>query len=155
MDFIVSKVAMSVAALVTVGVAGGVFDLCLAPDEVAELEGVLQDLAARLMLVASTGPGSTSTWTVPQLSTGDAVTMHVSSEMFSASSSGERAFREPPVEIHTWQWEGMDLNMSIVETLDEEAMPLCVESGSSVLIEVIRPTAGDCTAPLLLVHAED
>ncbi len=151
MDFIVSKVAMSVAALITVGAVGGIFDLCLASDHERELEVVLDDLSHRLILVSSSRPGSACAWTVPTLTDGGRIVMNLTLEAISASTSEHVAFRQPPVELHTWLWEGGLLNISAVQELDRAARPLLVPSGSAVVMEVFWPGWGDQATTLMTV----
>ena len=154
MDFIVSKVAMSIAALMTVSIMGGVFDRYLTPDETQELSHILYDLSERMMLMAATGPGSSCTWTVPNLSSGGGVIVGVGFRVLYASSGGDSTFSAPPVEIHTWRWNGGALNLSVLHALDLEAPVLNVPSGSSMTMEIVVPSVGDCKDPLLFVHTQ-
>ena len=73
MDFVVSKLAMAVCALLVVSALGGVFESGFLFSEVDELESILRDLCATMEGAVLSGCESTTKWEVPFLADGGCI----------------------------------------------------------------------------------
>ena len=136
MDFIVSKVAMSICALLVVAVLGGMIHGSRSSENAYELKGVLEDLCG---LVENAGRASASAdirWAVPELHNGEDLTIQISSNLVRAVIDGHSEVRRLSCTVHTWVWDGATLNSTIVSRLDRFAETMEVVSGEKVGIRV-------------------
>ena len=136
MDFVVSKVAMSICALIVVGVLGGLIHGTRSSEVDYELTAVLDELGE---LVESAGRASASGqihWVVPALSNGEDVEIQVSSILLRGTSDGHSEVRGLSCTVHTWLWDGTMLNSTIVTELDRSAEPIEADSGEKIAIRV-------------------
>lgn len=134
MDFIVSKVAMSICALTVASVLGAFFGDELFVNENDELERILADLSATAHSAILSQSEGAAIWRVPFLSNGDTISMSVDETEFRAICGEEMAILRPPMAIHTWSWDGTELNESAVEALSETSRPACSSSGHALEI---------------------
>jgi len=134
MDFIVSKVVMSVTALLVVSILAGL----LSPDKFADLdtdlEGVLEDLSSIIGRMAMSACEVTITWTVPFLSTGGEVLVTVHHSILSGSSDEQSVRMQPVFELHTWSYDGSMLNSSAVNALDDSSEGVECRSGQKFTV---------------------
>lgn len=134
MDFVVSKVAMSVCALLVVGVLGGLINGTTTIEEEHELSAVLDDLRELVERTGRTGAQGTIHWTVPSLSTGGEVSLQLTCRLLRASCEGHSAVERPSCPIHTWAWDGTMLNSTVIVELDRAAPALEAVSGQLLVL---------------------
>lgn len=134
MDFIVSKVVMSITALLVVSILAGL----LSPDKFADpdtdLARVLDDLSSIVGRTAMSASEVTITWTVPFLSTGGEVLVTVHHSILSGSSGGRSVRVQPMFELHTWVYDGSMLNTSAIHALDDSSGDIECRSGQRFTI---------------------
>lgn len=151
MDFVVSKVAMSVCALLVVAILAGLADPDNYVDADSELEACLEDFCSLAELGVLSGCEMKTLWRAPVLSTGDEVVMNIWDGTVSASTRDGRVLKQPQFGIHTWAWDGSSLNASTVETLDSADPGFKARSGDSISIETRTVLFED--SPTLMVFA--
>jgi len=134
MDFFVSKVALSICALLVVTILGGVTDRDRFIDDRHEIETVLQDLCD----VADRAFGERSEgsvlWTVPVLPTGNGIDLAIDRGVVYCQCHGGPICRQPVCYLHTWAWDGSALNASALGELDKGSRPLTASSGDGILL---------------------
>ncbi len=134
MDFIVSKVVMSITALLVVSMLGGL----LSPDRFADLDSdlarILDDLSSIVSRAAMSASEVTITWAVPFLSSGGEVLVTVHHSILSGCSGGQSVRAQPTFELHTWPYDGSMLNASAVHALDASSDDVECSSGQRLKI---------------------
>lgn len=135
MDFIVSKVAMSVCALLVAGVLAELADPTNYVDAASELEGYLRELCSVAEAGVLAGCELDSTYMVPFFSDGSMVTIELERGAFFAQSRGAHAYVEPRMRVHVWRWDGHPLNSTSVEQLDTDTPGLAFRSGDGIEIQ--------------------
>ena len=140
MDFVVSKVAMSICALMVVAVLAGVFDRDAFVDRDHELSGVLNRLSGLVDRAATSSSEFTTGWRVPLLSDGCAIVISIRAGAISAESGGRTTMTQPACGLHTWNWDGRGLNSSSICEMDRSSPQLRFESGMTILIRTILVT---------------
>ena len=140
MDFIVSKVVMSITALLVVSILAGL----VSPDKLVDLDTdlvrVLDDLSSIVGRTAMSASEVTITWAVPFLTTGGEVLVTVHHSILSGSSGSQRVRVQPIFELHTWSYDGSMLSTSTIHTLDNSSEDVECRSGQKFTI---------CTASVL------
>ena len=129
MDFVVSKVAMSICALLVVSVIGGVLGDNALFRNADELDSVLNDLSTTLDASAWSGCETEIVWMVPFLSDGKNIDISVSDFALTASAGQKSSVLKPVCDPHTWVWNGTALNRSSLTVLDAEAPTVRTCSG--------------------------
>ena len=129
MDFVVSKVAMSICALLVVATLGGMFKGDMFVDRRGELETILDRLCSLTDRLERSGLETRLSWQVPALSTGKGIEIAVHGNTFSAESENYKVMRQAENPVHLWAWDGKGLNRSEVECLDGLAQELRLVSG--------------------------
>jgi len=128
---------MSICALMVASVLGAFFGEELFFNEIDELERILVDLSATVRSTTLAGSEGAAIWRVPFLSNGESVSMFVDESEFNAICGEVTAILRPPVDVHTWLWNGNELNESTVEALNEDSQAACSSSGHAFEIENI------------------
>jgi len=139
-DFVVSKVAMSVCALMVVAVLAGVFDGDAFIDRDHGLSGVLDRLSDLVDRAATSSSEFTTGWRVPLSSDGSPIVISIRAGSVSAECSGRTAVAQPACGLHTWTWDGRGLNSSSINEMDRLSPQLMFESGMTILIRTIMVT---------------
>jgi len=152
MDFIVSRVAMSVCALLVVGVLAGVVDIPQFEEPNAELSDIVDDLCRIAEEVAGSCAEVELVWTVPSLVSGETVRLTIASELILAGCAGSKAVARPSCDIHLWDWDGSMLNRSRVDALDALSAPLQASSGDLIMLESIGVEYEDLLRSMLFVR---
>lgn len=132
MDFVVSKVAMSICALLVVSVMAAVLGNDILFKEVDELDSILMDLSVVVERSVWSGCEGSTVWRVPFLSDGESIDISVRGPVISAKSGDKSAVLQPACETHTWQWDGTSLNATCVSVLDASS-PLTIASSGHAL----------------------
>jgi len=150
-DFVVSKVAMSICALMVVGALAGVFDRDAFVQRDHELSGVLNRLSSVVDRAAVSSSEFTTGWRVPLSSDGSLIVISIRAGSVSAESGGRTAMAQPACGLHTWSWDGRGLNSSSICEMDASSPQLGFESGMTILIKTIMVTLDN--EPRYLVFA--
>ncbi|MGQ9587684.1 MAG: hypothetical protein ACUVT7_04795 [Thermoplasmata archaeon] len=132
MDFVVSKVAMSVCALLVLSVLAGAFSSERFVEKDAELESVAEDLSLLAERIWRSGSEIRMTWAVPFLSTGEGVEITIENSVVWAKSATDLAVRKPSCGLHTWAWDCSELNSTTARELDSHARQVNARSGQSL-----------------------
>jgi hypothetical protein len=151
MDFIISRVVMSICALLVAGVLAGAVSLPLFEGADAELRGIVEGFCRTADNVAGSFSEVELVWTVPSLASGATVRVTVDCELVTADYAGSQAVASPSCKIHLWEWDGTMLNLSRVEALDEGSAPILTRSGDSILLESIIVELEGLRQPMLFV----
>jgi hypothetical protein len=139
-DFVVSKVAMSICALMVVAVLAGVFDGDTFADRDHELSGVLHRLSDLIDRAATSSSEFTTGWRIPLSSGGNPIVISLGAGSVSAESDGRTAMIRLACGLHTWTWDGRGLNLSAVYEMDRSSPQLRFESGMTIQIRTILVT---------------
>ncbi len=151
-DFVVSKVVMSVCALLVAGGLAGIVETSLEADPGGDLEDILDDLQETLSRLASHGCDFDLTWTVPALPSASAVHMSFGDGPVVARADGVTRAAEMWPEVHTWTWDGRPLNMTVVEELDSSSPRLDAWTGDALAITAYEVLLDDCRELLVCVR---
>ena len=135
MDFVVSKVAMSICALLVVSVLGGAVGNDVLFKKIDELDSILNDLSITLEGSVHSGCEGDTVWTTPFLSDGRSIDISIRDSILSARAGQKYAVLRPACTVHTWVWNGSALNRTIVEMLDANAPSVSTHSGRALEIK--------------------
>lgn len=138
MDFVVSKVAMSICALLAVSILAGVLDRSEVVDEASDLSGVVEELCGLVDRGVWSGTESIMEWTVPFLSDGGLITITITSGVVRGEAGGHTNAQQTTTPLHQWQYSGQALDSSLVEDLDETAGSLERVSGQGIMIRIVK-----------------
>lgn len=153
MDFVVSKVAMSICALLVVTVLGGVLGNDILFSEVDELDSILTDLSIAVERSVWSACEGRIIWRVPFLSDGTSIDVSVRGSVFSAKSGERSAVLRPACDTHTWQWNGTSLNATCVSILDASSPVAIASSGHALEIRTQMIAYEDQSRILAFVSA--
>lgn len=134
MDFVISKVAMSICALVVAGALSGCMDPRNFVDPSAELDDLVREFCGLVDRMVMSGSACSLTWEVPSLANGGGATLLIDQGMVSAEGCGETSVGRPVSCLHTWKNTGASLNASALELLDSLADGLGARSGERVFL---------------------
>ena len=135
MDFVISKVVMSVCALLVAGILSGLIGMTGTLDNRSELKGVLKEFAGLVERTARSGAEAVVEWTVPTLSDGGKIKMTITSVAVSGEAGGHKYTYQPAVTLHLWSYVGTALNATEVSLLDKAAFP--IDSGSGEVVRIL------------------
>lgn len=152
MDFVASKVGMSICALMVSSILVAVHDDTRAADLERELDGLACGLAEDLSSALLGGVESRIVDKVPWLSTGEAVDLAVGSASLLLRCGNAVACVGLAHDVHLWQWNGTCLEDGEVEALDSEASPLALSSGDIFETTVEEVTVNGVDVLMLFVH---
>ena len=148
-DFVVSKVALSMCALLVAGCLSSVVEEALSPDLGMDLERVLDDILGTLTVMAAHGGESLVEWRVPVLPSGCCATVSFMSGGVVACADG--LTRAAQADIHVWAWNRLPVNGSTLRELDEVSAPLGKSTGDVVAFRGALVPVDDCVELLLFV----
>jgi hypothetical protein len=135
MDFIVSKVALSVLALMTAGTLYGLYDGDMLTDVEGDLERILQRFADETARPSAERVESRAVWEVPGLPDGDVVWLVVGGPTVEAHSGSSGAALLLSTDMHTWSPTDDPLNGTALESLDSCSARLRACTGQHVTVE--------------------
>jgi hypothetical protein len=135
MDFVVSKVAMSICALMVVAILGGVFNEGAFLDVNNELENIVDDFCSVADMIALAGAESSISWLVPFSSDGDPVSIKIDGILVRAESGSESAVSQPVSPVRTWRYDGRSMNATQLAEMDATVNVLKARSGQSITLE--------------------
>lgn len=134
MDFVISKVAMSLCALMVAGVLSGCMDPANFVDADRELDAVVERLCGLVDRAVLSGSKSSIAWQVPCLSDGKEVRLLICSGTVAAEAGDWRSLGQPVTGIHTWRNTGAAMNTTGLRLLDEASGELEARSGDRLLL---------------------
>lgn len=151
MDFIVSKVALSVCALLTVAVLSNVFEGDRFVPTDAEVRRIVNDLRETIDSVCGGGTEESVSWLVPRLPDGEDVSICIIGEFIRGDAEGRSFIARSIAPVHTWAWDKERLNQSLIRNLDNSSEDIQAVSGEVLVISSIAaPVDND---QMLLVFA--
>lgn len=151
MDFIVSRIAMSVCALLVIGILAGVVDGPLFDGPSAEIEDAVKGFCRVAEEVAGSRAEVELDWTVPSLLSGDVIRMTISCDLVSVTCAGSRAVAAPACEMRMWTWDGSALNESLLSALDGSSEPIEAVSGDVIVLRSMKVECDGLARPMLFV----
>lgn len=134
MDFVVSKVAMAICALLVIAVVSGFFSSGFLRGGTHAFHHILEEFCDLTERAAESGCESEMIWNVPFLPSGDGVTLSINKGTVLLESNEGSAAERPWCGVHLWHSDGRALNESTVTALDDGTGSLVFESGQSVEI---------------------
>lgn len=139
-DFVVSKVAMSVCALLVAGCLSEIVSTSTGPDPGGDLAGILADLQEDVSSLAALRGECSLDWPVPSLPSGGDVELSVGGGTACARSGTESRSAEVRPPPHTWGWDGLPLNSTELAERDLASPALTACSGDVVSLQVLTVT---------------
>ncbi len=134
MDFVVSKVAMAICALMVTAVLAGLFAEGNLLGGSRGFERILDEFCELTERAAVSGSESEILWEVPFLPSGEAATFSIYKGTVLVETNEGAAAERPSCGLHIWRPDGRALNESAVVALDEGAGSLEFDSGQTVEI---------------------
>lgn len=134
MDFVVSKVSMSVLALFAVSVLYGIYGGDMLTDTEGDLERILSRFADEAVWPSARGVETSISWAVPGLPDGGTVWLVVGGGIVEAHAGGTVVAAPLPEEVHTWSPTGTSLNSTAAASLDETSARLRAFTGQRVAV---------------------
>ena len=134
MDFVVSKVSMSILALMTATVLYGIYGGDLMTDAEGDLKMILARFSDETVAPAAEGAESTISWEVPALPGGGTVWGVVGGDIVEAHSGSDSAVLQLPVEVHTWARAAIVLNSTMLESIDAASPSLRACTGQHLTV---------------------
>ena len=154
MDFVISKVAMSICALLVAGIMATAFDFHRLADEPGELREILREFSGLVETALQSGSRGSIEWRVPPMSTGNRITITVGDGFIRGESGGSKAVLRLSCELHTWKWNGSALNRTTVEALDASSEMFVADSGQAIGIYTVPILIGSDAALFVFVHSK-
>lgn len=134
MDFVISKVAMSICALLVAGVLSGCMDPLGFADQEGELDGMVERLCGLVDRAVLSHSRTCLAWRVPSMADGQEIKVVIHRGLVRAEAGSEYAIGQPVTGIHTWQDTGASMNTTVLRLLDESGDELVASSGDQVLL---------------------
>lgn len=151
-DFVVSKVVMSVCALLVAGGLAEVVGTSTSPDTGLDLEAALMDLQRAASSLASVRGECSLAWEVPGLPTEAGLELSFLGGSACARAEGTARTTHIDPSPHTWEWDGMPINGTRLAELDFGSPTLLTRSGDTLALEVLLVTVDDSGQLLLFVR---
>lgn len=151
MDFVVSKVAMSICALMVVAALSGAFDRDAFVGEDEGLSRILESLCDLVNRAATSRSEFAVGWIVPLLPSGDSMAISIQAGLVKAEGIGSTERAQPSCGLHTWVWDGGEMNLTAMVDMDETSPQLDFRSGETIIIRTVQVTLEN--EPRFLVFA--
>ena len=152
MDFVFSKVGMSVCALVISAVLASTLDGAREMDLREELEGFARWLADGIASASAPGIEARRTLTIPWLSDGSEVDARIACDSLLLRVGRSFVCEQLADTVHLWRWNGSDLCEGDMASLDSSCEPIEAESGDA--LSVVSTYVSVDHAPWLLSFVE-
>jgi hypothetical protein len=136
MDFVISKVGMSICALLVVSVLGQSLYESFSTGEMDALEGIVRLFDRLLYSCVEGGEDVDCIYRVPHLPDGSLVCMTFHPDSVIASSEDARILAEMCCPLNLWDWSGDELNQTVLSEMNRDCDPIEATSGDGLLIEV-------------------
>ena len=129
MDFVASKVGMSVCALIVSSILVAVYEDTNGASVENELDGIAREIADDLSSISLGGVRSRTVDEVPWLATGEVVDVALCMDSLMLRCRGSSVCVALAHGVHLWRWNGTCLDLADIEALDSMAAPLEASSG--------------------------
>ncbi|HUV61757.1 MAG TPA: hypothetical protein VMW71_06290 [Thermoplasmata archaeon] len=136
MDFVISKVGMSICALLVVSVLGQSLYESSTTSEMDALEGIVRLFDHFLFNCVRGGEDVDCLYRVPHLPDGALVCMTFHPGGVIASSENARVYAETCCPLNLWDWSGDELNQTVLGEMNRDCDPIESTSGDGLLIQV-------------------
>jgi hypothetical protein len=136
MDFVISKIGMSICALLVVSVLGQSLYESSSSGEMDALDGIVRLFDHLLYSCVKAGEDVDCIYRVPHLPDGSAVFMTFHPGGVIASSEDARVHTETCCPLNLWDWNGDELNQTMLGEMNRDCEPIETASGDGLLIEV-------------------
>lgn len=151
-DFVVSKVVMSVCALLVAGAMADILGATLSTDPAGDLEDLLAGLQRIVSSMEEHGGECELAWQVPLLTSGPAISVSFHAGLVTARAGLVTAVAETQPGLHAWAWDGQPLNTTMIEGMDRECAALVASSGEVLTIAASAVILDDCPTLLMFVR---
>ena len=148
MDFVISKVAMSVCALMVASVLGPILVSYDDHGASTELDMVVLKLSRSISAAMVEGLETVFRLSLPTTSSGSVIRLEARSGGLLASSNDENVICRPCADLHLWDWNGSAMTSSEVDSLDLAHKERVAVSGD-IVIAATRWIPIDSTLSLL------
>ena len=148
MDFVISKVAMSLCALIVASVLGPILVSVNDDGDRVELDAFVTNLSRAISMAVVAGLETNCELSLPTTSSGDEVHLELRPGGLLISSEDERVVCRPCTKLHLWKWNGSALTSTEVERLDSTHRESVAVSGDTI-IAATRWIPVDSTPTLL------
>lgn len=149
MDFIVSKVAMCICALMVVSILGGMFDKDVVFKSGGDLGDIVKDFCSVVDAIGRSRSAARSAWDVPHSSSGETVFLSIEGTIVRMRAGSDHAIGQPVFRLRTWSDSSDVLNMTVVDSLDKNAPSLSAHSGQTIVVFSRIVTLDNQQTPLL------
>ena len=136
MDFVISKVGVSLCALLALSVLGGELTEPQSVTEHEELKAIGRQFDDLISSMAEGGCEARCVYDVPWLSMSLPIVMTIWTGGVEVKSERAQSVVATSNTIHLWPWDGADLNTSTVDELNSSCDPLAVASGDRITLAV-------------------
>jgi hypothetical protein len=133
-------------------VLGGVFGEDLLTDTKGDLRAVGREICTLASVLASDRTYSSCQWSVPFLPSGGVAEIDIAPGLVTVSGGGENVIMQPPCSLHTWSFEGQELNWSLVEELDGIPSHIRASSGHRIEFRCVAVAIEGLDAPMIFVR---
>lgn len=154
MDFVVSKVAMSICVLMVASILAGVYREQAVVDDSSELRGLLMRLTDLINTYKDASAESTIRTEVPSMVKGEKIDVEVSCSYMVARSGTREVFAQSPDGVHTWFWLGEPLNNTVIAERDARAAPANASTGGCLLVMTRLAIVENDARMLVFVHGQ-
>lgn len=134
MDFVISKVAISVCALIVASVLGSVLADSQHSSDKIELEDMMRRLCGSISAAMLGGVETDIAFPLTATSSGARVRLEVRAECLLLSSETEMIVGHPCADLHLWRWNGSDLKSSALAQLDLACGYGVATSGQTIVV---------------------
>jgi hypothetical protein len=155
MDFVISKVGMSICALLVVSVLGQSLYESSSTGEMDALEGIVRLFDRLLYNCVVAGEDVDCLYRVPHLPGGSLVCMTFYPSGVIASSEDARVRAETCCPLNLWHWSGDELNQTELGEMNRDCDPIESTSGDGLLIEVRRVPVQSVSCRMAFVSLAD
>lgn len=128
----VSKVVMSICALLVAGTLAGAVENALDPSQGCDLEHILTQLQGKVSAMCASGGEWAMAWPVPSAPSGVLIRMSFAPGSVAVSAEGVTRTAETWPVLHTWTWDGTPMNSTRAAELDRTSAILSFVTGYSV-----------------------
>ena len=155
MDFAISKVCLSICALLMLAAIGQALDKPLSSEERGEIEAIADRFGDLILTLVEEECEAEIVYRIPSLATGSAITMTVRTSGLEVQSENARYEVALPCHLHMWEWNHTELNQSEVEELDSSCQPLVAVSGDLLRIETMWISIQSVATMMVFLHPFD
>jgi hypothetical protein len=135
MDFVISKVVMSICALMVAGILGGMFSANPLLDSQGELTSVADEFRSVADSAATSMAHVSMTWIIPFTSSGGRIHFELERSIVRMDSGSDKVVVRPICDLRTWACEGAALNSTELEALDRDSPKLIAYSGDTLELD--------------------